>query len=266
MSTEAPSQPSPNDPGLPGASPLPTNGSAAEQAPELHEEGSMTILEHLEELRQRIMIAGIALIVGMAISGFFLVQRVMELLVHLVDFPIINTHPTEVFVAYLKVALFTGAALAMPVLVYEALMFVLPALTPKEKRFTYIAVPGATVCFLIGLVFGYKILVPTALQFLGGFSGGLIQPMWTIGPYLSFITTFLFWIGIAFEMPLVIFSLAKLHVVNTRQLSHYRKYAFLGAFVIAAVITPTPDPFNQALVGIPLYLLYELGTFLARWA
>jgi sec-independent protein translocase protein TatC len=228
----------------------------------------MTILEHLEELRQRIIIAGIALICGMAISAFFLVQRVMEWLVALrpANAAIININPPEVFTAYLKVALFTGAALAMPVVLYEALMFVLPALTAKEKRYTYVFVPGATICFLLGVAFGYYVLVPAALAFLGGFSDNLIQPMWSIGPYLSFITTFLFWIGVAFETPLVIFFLAKLHVVNARQLASYRKYAFLAAFVVAAVITPTPDPFNQTLVAAPLYLLYETGVFLARWA
>jgi len=204
----------------------------------------------------------------MAISAFFLVQRVMEWLVALrpPNAAIININPPEVFTAYLKVALFTGAALAMPVLLYEGLMFVLPALTPREKRYTFFFVPGATVCFLIGVAFGYYLLVPAALGFLGGFSDNLIQPMWSIGPYLSFITTFLFWIGVAFEMPLVIFLLAKLHVVNARQLASYRKYAFLAAFVVAAVITPTPDPFNQTMVGLPLYLLYEAGVLLARWA
>jgi sec-independent protein translocase protein TatC len=271
VSAQAPLDQTPNDPGGPeqtGSAAQSTNGSPGAEPANRPEEGTMTILEHLEELRQRIMIAGIALLVGMAISALFLTQRVMEWLVRLAPAgsQVININPPEVFTAYLKVALFTGAAIAMPVILYQGLMFVLPALTQQEKRYTFIAVPGATLCFFAGVVFGYYALIPAALTFLGGFSGGLIQPMWSIGPYLSFITTFLFWIGVAFEMPLIIYFLAKLRVVSARQLSRYRKYAFLGVFLVAAVITPTPDPFNQVLVGVPLYLLYELGVLLARWA
>jgi sec-independent protein translocase protein TatC len=269
VSTQAPLNPTPNDPQEPTAAlPAPgANGAEADQPTSPPEPGTMTILEHLEELRQRIIIAGIALIVGMTISAFLLTQRVMEWLVALAPAgsQVININPPEVFTAYLKVALFTGTAIAMPVIIYELFMFVLPALTRAEKRFAMAAVPGASALFLVGIAFGYYILIPAALGFLGGFSGGLIQPMWSIGPYLSFVTTFLFWIGVSFEMPLIIVTLVKVHVVSLRQLSHYRRYAFLAAFVIAAVITPTPDPFNQALVAIPLYLLYELGILLARW-
>ncbi|HZR98490.1 MAG TPA: twin-arginine translocase subunit TatC [Chloroflexota bacterium] len=267
MSAQAPPPDTPNDASSPEtarAAAPPPNGSNPP------EEGTMTIIEHLEELRQRVIIAGAALLVGMVIAAFLLTQRVMELLADLAreatGHAPINTNPPEIFIAYLKVTLFTGVALAMPVIVYQAFMFVLPALTPKEKRLAYIFVPGATVSFAIGVVFGYLVLVRQALIFLGGFSAGLIDPMWTIGPYLSFVTTFLFWIGVAFETPLVIMFLTKVGVVRRQQLTRYRKYAILAVFVIAAIITPTPDPFNQTLVALPLYLLYELGLLLARWA
>ena len=226
----------------------------------------MTILEHLEELRQRIIIAGIALIVGVAIAFFFLIHHVMEWILAPAGLQIININPPEVFTAYLKVALFTGAAVAMPIILYQAFMFILPALTAQEKRLALIFVPGATLSFAIGVAFGYWVLLPAGLGFLRGFSQGLIQPMWSVGPYLGFVSSVLFWIGVAFEMPLVILFLAKLRIINTQQLTRYRKYAFLGAFLVAAVITPTPDPINQMLVGIPLYLLYELGVLLTRWA
>jgi sec-independent protein translocase protein TatC len=267
LSAQAPTPETPNDPIGPeaaGAAVPPLNGSSPP------EEGTMTILEHLEELRQRIIVAGAALLVGMVIAAFLLTQRVMELLrdlaVEATGHAPININPPEIFIAYLKVTLFTGVALAMPVILYQAFMFILPALTAKEKRLAYIFVPGASISFVVGVVFGYLILVRQALMFLGGFSAGLIDPMWTIGPYLSFVTTFLFWIGVAFEMPLVILFLTKVGVVRRQQLTRYRKYAFLAAFVVAAVITPTPDPFNQVLVAVPLYLLYELGLLLARWA
>jgi sec-independent protein translocase protein TatC len=268
VSTQAPSDPTPNEPRPPDPLPAPTtDGSQGEEAASPAEPGTMTILEHLEELRQRIIIAGVALIVGMVISAFLLTQRVMEWLVHLAPAgsQVININPPEVFTAYLKVALFSGVAMAMPVIIYQVFMFIVPALTTGEKRFALAAVPGASLLFLVGIAFGYYVLIPAALGFLGGFSGGLIQPMWSIGPYLNFVTTFLFWIGLAFEMPLIIVTLVKVRVVSRQQLASYRRYAFIGAFLIAAIITPTPDPFNQALVGIPLYLLFEFGLLLARW-
>ncbi|HLH15523.1 MAG TPA: twin-arginine translocase subunit TatC [Solirubrobacteraceae bacterium] len=267
MSAQAPTPETPNDPPpAETASPAvpPLNGSSPPEA------GTMTIIEHLEELRQRIIIAGASLLVGMVIAAFLLTTRVMELLVELAKEATghapININPPEIFIAYLKVTLFTGVALAMPVIIYEAFMFVVPALTPKEKRLALIFVPGATLAFAVGVVFGYLVLVRQALIFLGGFSAGLIDPLWTIGPYLSFVTTFLFWIGVSFETPLVILFLTKVGVVRRQQLTRYRKYALLAVFVIAAIITPTPDPFNQTLVAVPLYLLYELGLLLARWA
>jgi sec-independent protein translocase protein TatC len=268
VSAQAPPSGTPNDPRGPEA-PIPEmpplNGSGPP------EEGTMTILEHLEELRQRIIVAGIALLVGMAISGFLLTQPMMEWLVAPAvqamggRRPIV-TNPPEVFVAYLKVALFTGAGLAMPVMLHQLLLFILPALTSSEKRVAYIFVPGATLSFAIGVAFGYFVILPPALQFLGGFGSGTVDALWSIGPYLSFVTSLVFWIGVAFEMPLIIFTLAKVGVVSYAQLKRYRKFAFLGAFVAAAIITPTPDPFNQTLVGVPLYLLFEIGLLLARWA
>jgi sec-independent protein translocase protein TatC len=267
VSTSAPSQDLPDGSSGPDprstAAPSP-NGSGPPEA------GTMTVLEHLEELRQRIIISGIALLVGLIISALFLTEPAMRWLVYPAEQAIGHRlqviSPPEVFIAYLKVALFTGAALAMPVIIYQAFMFVLPALTPSEKRFAFILVPGATLSFVVGVAFGYFILLPQALGFLGGFGRDTLDPNWTIGPYLSFVTTLLFWIGVGFELPLLVFSAAKVGIVRHQQLTRYRKYAFLGAFVVAAVITPTPDPFNQTLVGLPLYLLYELGVLLARWA
>jgi sec-independent protein translocase protein TatC len=226
----------------------------------------MTVLEHLEELRQRIIISGIALIVGMLIAAIWLTPIVMEWLVLPAGVKIISINPPEVVTTYLKVAFFTGAALVMPVLLWQALMFVMPALTREEKRYTYVAVPAGSLCFLLGIAFGYFVLIPAALGFLKTFNLGFIEQTWSVSLYLGFVSGLLFWIGVAFETPLVIYLLAKLRVVNTRQLGSYRKFAFLGAFVAAAIITPTPDPLNQALVGIPLYLLFELGVLLARFA
>jgi sec-independent protein translocase protein TatC len=154
----------------------------------------------------------------------------------------------------------------MPVIVYQLLRFIMPALHPHERRYVYAAVPAITIAFLIGLAFGFYLVVPFAVRYLMGFGGDVITAVWGVDAYLSFISTLLFWIGVSFETPIFIFFLAKLGVVNARQLGSYRKFALVGAFVLGAIITPTPDPLNQAVVAIPLYLLYELGVFLARFA
>jgi sec-independent protein translocase protein TatC len=228
----------------------------------------MTILEHLAELRHRLFIASLGLLVGMAISAVWLTTPIMQLLaVPAQGVQLIVIRPSEAFTTYMKVAFALGAALSMPVIVHQLLLFVMPALHPHERKWIYIGTPAVTVAFLIGLVFALLVVVPAALNFLAGFNpSGVVSPTWDLDEYLSFVSSFVFWIGVSFETPIVVFLLAKLKIVNVHQLSHYRKYALVGAFVLGAVITPTPDPFNQAIVSIPIYLLYELGVLFARFA
>ena len=226
----------------------------------------MTIFEHLAELRRRLIISSLAVAVGMGISAFGITRSVIELLTAPAGLTLIVLRPTETFSVYMKVALISGAALAMPIIVWQAMLFVMPALHKHERRFLLFAVPGVTLSFCVGLVFGFFVVIPAAVRFLQGFGADLVQPTWDFEEYLSFVSSFLFWVGVSFETPLVLFSLAKLGVVNVQQLSRYRRYALVGAFIAGAIITPTPDPFNQTIVAVPIYLLYELGVLLARFA
>jgi sec-independent protein translocase protein TatC len=145
-------------------------------------------------------------------------------------------------------------------------LFVLPGLHKHERRYVFIGVPAVTIAFGIGLLFGFFLVIPFAVRFFMGFGGDIIEPVWSVEAYLSFITAMLFWIGLSFETPLILFFLAKIGVVNTRLLSHYRRHALVGSFVLGAFITPTPDPLNQTIVSVPIYLLYELGVLLTRFA
>ncbi|HLH74600.1 MAG TPA: twin-arginine translocase subunit TatC, partial [Chloroflexota bacterium] len=172
---------------------------------------------------------------------------------------------TEMFTSYFKVAIMTGAAIAMPVFVYEVIAFVSPGLTRKERRIVFTLLPLVSVFFLFGMLFGYFVVLPFATRYLLTFSTVATDEI-RISNYIGFVTTVLFWMGLAFETPLVIYMLAKVHLVDVHRLSRYRKYAILAVFIIAAAITPTPDPFNQTLVAVPLYLLYELGILFARFA
>ena len=224
----------------------------------------LTIIEHLEELRKRLIIAVLALLVATAASFAFTGRLLEILLIPSGGIKPIFLKPTEMFITYFKVALIGGAVLAMPVIVYQVVRFVVPGLKPNEKKYLFFVVPSASFLFVLGVTFGYLVLLPFALRYLLTFGGDIATANISIGEYVSFVVTLLLWMGIAFELPMVVVFLAKLRIVSQKQLRGYWKYALVGAFLIAAVITPTPDPFNQTLVAVPLYLLYEVGVLFAR--
>jgi sec-independent protein translocase protein TatC len=235
----------------------------------------MTLLEHLEELRGRLVAGMVALVVGILVSIIpiptmssvtgFLFQIVTEQ-AKATGVTVIATGPGETFFTYLEVALIVGAALAMPVIIYQVLAFVSPALYANEKKYLYIAVPGVFLSFVCGVLFCYYLTLPFATRFLAGFLVNDVQPYWTIERYASFVASFLFWVGVMFELPIVMFFLSKMGVVSAQRMARFRKYAFVLAFVIGAAITPTPDPINQTIISLPIYFLFELGVILARFA
>ena len=230
------------------------------------EERQASIIEHLEELRDRLIRSVIAVTVTTLFSFIFAKQFLQLLVAPMGATPPVSSSPTTNIVVFTKVALISGVVLAMPVLVYQLISFIAPGLTRQEKRYLYFVVPGATLSFVVGIAFAYFVMLPTAIPFLKGFLGDIIQPNWFVDKYISFVTSLLFWIGLSFETPLLIFFLAKLGIVTPAVLSRNRKYAVLVIAVLSAVITPTPDPFNMILVMAPLILLYEIGILLARLA
>lgn len=240
----------------------PSHDPNAEEGEDL----KLTIFEHLEELRSRLVVSVLGLAVGTIISFIFAERLLKFLTAPAPNVQYIFIRPTEMFITWFKVAFLGGMVIAMPVLLYEFVMFILPGLLPQEKKYLWIMVPGGTLSFFAGLAFGRFLMLPFALTYLASFGSGVAEAQWTIGEYVGFVVTLLLWIGLAFETPLIIFILTKVGLVKPEKLASFRKYAFLGAFVIAAVITPTPDPFNQALVGIPIYLLFEIGLLLSRVA
>lgn len=226
----------------------------------------LTLVEHLQELRQRLTICAIALIIG-TIIGLVFSDTIFHLLLEPAGpgFRAYQIEMTEMFTTYFKVAIMTGIAIAMPVFVYEIFGFVGPGLTRKERRIVVTLLPAVSIFFAFGMLFGYFVVLPFAVHYLLHFSSMAVDAI-RISNYIGFVTTVELWLGLAFETPLVIYMLAKVHLVDAHRLSRYRKYAILAVFIIAAAITPTPDPFNQTLVAIPLYLLYELGILFARFA
>ncbi len=171
--------------------------------------------------------------------------------------------PTETIVIYFKVALIGGFVLAMPVIVYQLIRFLVPGLYPHERRYLYVIVPAASLLFASGVAFAHYVMLPAAIPFLLGFMGDIIRQQWSIEKYISLVTGLLFWVGVIFETPLVVAFLAYLGVVSPGMLWKNFRYAIVAIAVIAAVATPTPDPINMALLMLPLVLLYLISIVLA---
>ncbi|NLX43217.1 MAG: twin-arginine translocase subunit TatC, partial [Chloroflexi bacterium] len=151
-------------------------------------------------------------------------------------------------------------------IVYEIVKFMLPGLLPHERKYLTLLVPGAGVSFAAGVAFAVFVMMPGMIQFMQGFLTNVVENKWTLQNYVNFTTFVMFWMGILFEMPLVMFFLAKLGVVTARQLGAARRWAIIGSAVVAAVVTPSHDPVNMLVLMGPLVVLYELGIFLARFA
>lgn len=229
----------------------------------------MGLFEHLEELRYRVVRAGLALIIGTGIGLVistnvleFLVKPYCDLVESLENCRLVSLGPTGSVVAYFRVSLTVGGIIAIPVITYQLMMFVLPALTRKEKRMVFLSLPAITALFLVGVSFAWFILMPPALGFLEGFQPTLFKPEWTADLYLSFVTALVFWMGVAFETPLVFFVLALLGFVEAGTLIRNWRVAVVGASVAAALITPTIDPVNMFLVMGPLLALYAISILL----
>jgi sec-independent protein translocase protein TatC len=226
----------------------------------------LSIWEHLDELRSRLLKAALALIIGTAISLIFAERALQVLILPLGDKVPQTIHPTESFTVYFRVALIGGVTLAMPVIVYQVVRFMLPGLLTQEKKYLYSLLPGVAVCFTSGVAFAALIMLPAAINFLQSFMRTIIDNRWTLDNYISFVTQVMFWMGIVFQTPLLMFFLAKLNLVTAKKLASFRKYAIVVIAVIAAAVTPTPDPINMMIVMVPLVLLYEVGVILARVA
>jgi sec-independent protein translocase protein TatC len=224
----------------------------------------LTLLGHFKELRKRIIISVIAVVITTAVSFIFYEWIFDVLLRPAQDIQLVFIEMTEMVGTIMRVCLGAGLILAMPFLTVQAVLFIAPALTRREKRYVYMILPWIAVMFVGGVVFGYFILIPPATSFLLTFGSDIAVPQIKIGNYISVITRLLLAAGLIFELPVVLTFLARIGVVNSRWLAGKRKIAIIVTFLLAAIITPTFDPINQSLVAVPLIILYELGIWLAK--
>jgi sec-independent protein translocase protein TatC len=231
------------------------------------DDGKMSFLEHLGELRIRIVWSMVAAGVGLIVSLYF-TPRIMKWLARpltQLKTELVFTTPTEAFWTYMKVAMILGLFIAMPIILWNVWAFVAPGLHKHERKYAAPFVIVGSLLFIGGGAFALFVIVPFAMSFLVTFGQEQgLKPMITVSSYIDFILKFTLAFGVVFEMPVVITLLSMLGVVTPQFLSKNRKYAILINFIIAAVLTPTPDIVNQSLMAGPLIILYEVGIICAR--
>lgn len=235
----------------------------------IRSEERLPFTTHLAELRDRLIICLIAIGIGFSLSYYYS-QRLFEILAR----PLVQAMPpgttfiftglVEAFFTYLKISLVAGIVLASPVIIYEIWAFIAPGLYEQERRWVIPIVFFSTIFFALGVLFGYYVVFPVGFQYFLSFATDTIRPLPSMREYFSFVTRFLLAFGLVFELPVFIFFLAKLGIVDAKMLSAYRKYSILLIFIAAAILTPTPDAFSQLLMAGPMLVLYEVGVVVAR--
>jgi sec-independent protein translocase protein TatC len=235
-------------------------------------EKSAPLLEHLEELRTRLLYSLIFLAVGLGLAWNF-VPRILtilkEPLTHTTLYKmgklqLVSTQLPEQLLMSFNIALWAGLAIALPFILHQVWLFIAPGLYADEKRWAAPFIVGAGFSFMAGVVTAYYLILPPMVKFLADFLGGTVSAFYSVGTYIGQVTTVMIAFGLFFEMPILAVVLTKIGIVNHVMLGQVRKFAFIACLVAAAIITPTTDPVNMALFAGPLYLLYELGVLLSR--
>ena len=227
----------------------------------------MTFLEHLEELRVRLIRSLIALALGCAACWSF-ADRIFHFITEPmrksgVHFEFIYTEPTEAFMLYMRMAFFAGIFLVAPYILYQVWAFIAPGLYPSEKAYAVPFILFGSLFFLLGGVFGHYVLFPMTFQFLGQYAGADMSFKPKISEYYNFYAWFVLGLGLVFQLPVIIFVLARIGLVTAGFLLRMFKYAFLACFVISAVITPSGDMVTQSILAVPMIGLYLLGVLVA---
>lgn len=231
-------------------------------------EDKQTIIEHLEALRKSIIISVVSIIV----AGFVCFAYNEQILTFIIaplrglNEQLVVTGVTEAFFVKLKLSFLTGFVIAFPIVVWSLWGFFKPALYPSERKYIYILFPITIILFLGGVVFAYFGILPLVLNFFIYIAGTNLDTMFKVDQYVSFVMAFTIPFGIVFELPVVVFFLTKIGWITQEAMARNRKYAILVIFILAAALTPGPDPISQLMMGIPVYLLYEISILVARFA
>ena len=239
--------------------PLPSPAAETED----DDEGSMSLIAHLTELRSRLIKCLIAVAVGSSV-GYYFIEDIMHYLTRPVG-KLYYMQPAEAFFTYIKIAVVVGFLLALPVIFYHVWRFFLPALTPSERMVLAIVVPVSVVLFFLGLAFSFFLVFPAAIMFFKGFGNDELEALFSVNRYFEFVIMFVLPFGFVFELPLVITILGKLGFITSKFLKKYARIVIFLSFVIAAVISPTPDVFTQSMIAVPMIALYGVGYLIVRF-
>lgn len=223
----------------------------------------MSFFEHLEELRKRLIVVLVVILIAAFVCFNYVDQILFILTRQAVGLELIYTTPAEAFTSQIRLALIAAVLITLPFSIYQALAFVLPALRTTEKKAIIPLLVAMILLFFLGLAFAYFFVFPFALRFFLGFSTEGLLPLFTISRYISFVVSFLVAFGLVFQVPLVFWFLGRMSIISSQFLGANRKYALLVNAILSAIITP-PDVFSQVLMIIPLAILYEVGFVLVR--
>ena len=227
------------------------------------DDGSMSLIAHLTELRSRIIKCLVATGLG-SVVGYYYIQEIM----HYITLPagkLYYMQPAEAFFTYLKVACVAGFLLALPIIFWQVWRFFLPALTTSERMVLGIVVPTSVVLFFCGLAFSFFLVLPAGIKFFLGFGNTELEALLSVDKYFDFVIMFVLPFGFIFELPLVITILGKMGLITSAFLKKYQRIIIFLSFVVGALITPTPDVFTQSMIALPIIVLYEVGYFIVRY-
>jgi sec-independent protein translocase protein TatC len=228
------------------------------------EKAAMPFLEHLEELRKRLLRSIMAIVVC-ALLAFYFSDEIMWFIIQpLEGVPLNNMQVAGTFYAYMKVSLIAGLLASLPIVFYQMWSFIAPGLYRHEKVTILPLVLVSTVLFLVGAAFCYYLALPMALQFLLNFSSDLIKNYITVDSYISFIGFLMLAFGLSFQLPILAYFLGRFGLISSRFLAKGRRYAIVIILAVAAIVTPTPDVFTQLMLAVPMYALYEISILVVK--
>ena len=225
---------------------------------------TMSFIEHLEELRIRLIKSALAVVCA-AVCVYFFNDRILAVLAQPVG-KLVFISPTEAFMSYLKLSIWGGLFLASPVVIYQVWGFLSSGLKTNEKKWVYLFMPASFLLFVTGMSFAFFVIIRYGIHFLLSFGTASMTPMITISKYISFLGATCLGFGIVFQLPLVLFFLTKVGLVTPSFLAQKRRHALVIIFIAAGALTPGPDIFSQLSMALPLFFLYELGILLSRMA
>ncbi|MFT5193168.1 MAG: sec-independent protein translocase protein TatC [Cellvibrionaceae bacterium] len=224
---------------------------------------SFSILEHLNELRIRLTWVAAGIVAGTIIALFF-TTNLLEYILTPYDGPVTSLGPTDGIEVFFRIAITAGMTLSMPWIVYQLWLFIEPALTKAEKKYVYIFIPATVLLFVVGILFAWFVLVPTAINFLSTFlteeaGTDIFKIEWTGDLYISFVLKMVFWLGVSFEMPVVFYFIGRFGLMTHKVLAEQWRFAIVGVAILAAIITPSIDPITMLITMLPLLILYFLS-------